>query len=72
MMYALIGDVGNTITKVCLIETKTFKIKKMSYFKSNNISSEKFLYNNFRKIIKKNLFTNLLYFQALYQNINLS
>jgi len=53
MMYALIGDIGNTITKVCLIETKTFKIKKMSYFKSNNISSEKFLYNNFRKIIEK-------------------
>ena len=53
MMYALIGDVGNTITKLCLIETKTFKIKKMSYFKSNNISSEKFLYNNFKKMIEK-------------------
>jgi len=52
-MYALIGDIGNTITKVCLIETKTFKIKKMGYFKSNNISSKKFLYNNFKKIIKK-------------------
>ena len=53
MMYALIGDIGNTITKVCLIETKTFKIKKMSYFKSNNIYSKKFLYNNFRKFINK-------------------
>ena len=52
-MYALIGDIGNTITKVCIIETKTFKIKKMSNFKSNNITSKNFLYNSFKKIIKK-------------------
>ena len=52
-MYVLIGDIGNTITKVCLIETKTFKIKKMYNFKSNNISSKNFLYNSFKKIIKK-------------------
>ena len=52
-MYALIGDIGNTITKVCLIEIKTFKIKKMANFKSNNISLKNFLYNNFKKIIKK-------------------
>jgi len=52
-MYVLIGDIGNTITKVCLIETKTFKIKKMGNFKSNNIYSKNFLYTNFKKIIKK-------------------
>ena len=52
-MYALIGDIGNTITKVCLIETTTYKIKQMGYFKSNNISSNIFLYNNLKKIIKK-------------------
>ena len=52
-MYALIGDIGNTITKVCLIENKTFKIKKMVNFKSNNIPLKNFLYNNFKKIIKK-------------------
>ena len=52
-MYALIGDIGNTITKVCLIEIKTFKIKKMANFKSNNISLKNFLYNNFKEIIKK-------------------
>ena len=55
-MYALIGDIGNTITKVCLIETKTFKIKKMGYFKSNNISSKNFLYNSLKKIIKKKIY----------------
>jgi len=26
-MKALVGDIGNTITKVCLIEVKTLKIK---------------------------------------------
>ena len=31
-MNTLIGDVGNTITKICLIESKTFKIKKIIYF----------------------------------------
>ena len=52
-MYALIGDIGNTITKVCLIEITTFKIKKIVYFKSKNISSKNFLYYNLKKIIKK-------------------
>ena len=52
-MNVLIGDIGNTITKICLIETTTFKIKKMYYFKSNNIPSKNFLYNNLKKIIKK-------------------
>ena len=72
MMYALIGDVGNTITKVCLIETETFKIKKMSYFKSNNISSEKFLCNNFRKIIEKKSIYKFALFSSVvpkYQSI---
>mgnify|MGYP004360892357 CR=1 FL=1 len=39
-MHALIGDIGNTTTKICLIEINTFKIKKMGYFKSKNIQKE--------------------------------
>jgi len=27
-MNVLIGDIGNTITKICVIDIKTFKIKK--------------------------------------------
>ena len=38
-MNVLIGDIGNTNTKICLIELKTFKIKKLIYFSSNNIYS---------------------------------
>ena len=52
MMHALIGDIGNTTTKICLIEIKTFKIKKIIYFNSNNISSKKFLNNKLKKVIK--------------------
>ena len=42
-MYSLIGDIGNTITKICLIELKTFKIIKIVYFNSIKINSNAFL-----------------------------
>ena len=54
-MYVLIGDIGNTTTKICLIEKNTLKVKKIVYFNSNNISSKKFLNNKFKKIIKINI-----------------
>ena len=56
-MYILIGDIGNTITKICLIELKTFKLKKIIYIKSKNISSHTFLLKNLKKIfIKKSIY----------------
>ena len=36
-MNVLIGDIGNTITKICLIENKNFKVKKVAYFESEKI-----------------------------------
>ena len=51
-MKALIGDIGNTITKVCTIETNTFKVKKIIYFESNKILSNNFLNKHLNKIIK--------------------
>ena len=41
-MNVLIGDIGNTVTKICLVEIKNSKIKKIIYFNSNNIKSRKF------------------------------
>ena len=38
-MNALIGDIGNTVTKICLIETKNFKIKKIIYIDSEKVNS---------------------------------
>ncbi len=31
-MKALIGDIGNTTTKICLVDVKSFKINKIIYF----------------------------------------
>ena len=50
-MDVLIGDIGNTITKICLIENKSFKVKKVVYFES-----EKILINNFLRKKLKNIF----------------
>ena len=51
-MNVLIGDIGNTLTKLCLVAIKTHKIKKVIYFKSNSIISKKSLNKNLKKIIK--------------------
>ena len=48
-MNVLIGDIGNTITKICAIEVNTFKIKKTIYFNTNKISSKNFLKKNPKK-----------------------
>ena len=56
-MNVLIGDIGNTITKICVIKINTFKVKKIIYFDSNKISSKKFLRRNIKKIFKnKNIY----------------
>ena len=52
-MNALIGDIGNTTTKVCLIDIHSFAFKKIVYFNSNKILSKKFLINKLNKIFKK-------------------
>ena len=51
-MNVLIGDIGNTITKICLVEIATFRIKKIIFFNSNYITSKKLLKKNLKKIIK--------------------
>ena len=48
-MNVLIGDIGNTNTKICLIEFHTFKIKKLIYFNSSNILSKNFLKRTLKK-----------------------
>ena len=60
-MNALIGDIGNTITKVCLIETKTFKIKKIIYFDSRKIFLNNYLKTRLKKIHEIEVFANSFY-----------
>ena len=71
-MHVLIGDIGNTTTKICLIEKNTLKVKKIVYFNSNNISSKKFLNNRFKKIIKIKFINKVALFSSVvprYQSI---
>ena len=41
-MNVLIGDIGNTITKFCMVDKNSFRLKKINYFNSEKISSRKF------------------------------
>ena len=52
-MNIIIGDIGNTITKICLVEGKNYKIKKIFYFNSNKIYAKNNLISVFKKIIRK-------------------
>ena len=65
-MNILIGDIGNTISKICLVDAKSFRIKKIIYIDSKNIlkknifrRSIKNLINN-KKISKKALFSSVV------------
>ena len=52
-MNALIGDIGNTITKICIIEINTFKIKKIIHFDTSKILSRIFLKKKLNIYFKK-------------------
>ena len=54
-MNIIIGDIGNTITKICLVESKNYKIKKIVFFNSNKIYSKKNITSIFKKIVKINI-----------------
>ena len=53
-MNFIIGDIGNTITKICLVKSENYKIKKIIYLNSKKILSNKNLVSVFKKVIKKN------------------
>jgi len=64
-MNTLIGDIGNTTTKICLIETKTFKIKKIICFSSNNIPLKNFLKDEFKDMLKKRSINKVTLFSSV-------
>ena len=71
-MNALIGDIGNTVTKVCLIEINTLKIKKIICFNSASISSRNYLKNKFKKIIKKKSINKIALFSSVVPKYQLT
>ncbi len=60
-MEFLVGDIGNTSTKICLVESGDFQVKKIIYFDSLKINSKNFLKKTFKNIIKKNISKNVLF-----------
>ncbi len=64
-MNILIGDIGNTITKVCVVNSKNFKFKKIFYFDSNTLHLENLLKNKFKRIIKKNSINKISLFSSV-------
>ena len=65
-MNILVGDIGNTITKICLVNKKNFKVKKEIFFNSGEIFSKNSLSKNIKKIAlnakihKKALFSSVV------------
>ena len=71
-MNILIGDIGNTITKICLVKINNFKLNKIIYIDSNKIKSTNFLKKNIARIIKGKLINKVALFSSVvpkYQSI---
>tara|TARA_B100001179_G_scaffold201116_1_gene161987 strand:- start:262 stop:1038 length:777 start_codon:yes stop_codon:yes gene_type:complete len=64
-MQILIGDIGNTITKICLIEFKNLKVRKIIYFNSKNILSKNLLKKNLKKIFKNKSISKVALFSSV-------
>jgi type III pantothenate kinase len=64
-MNILIGDIGNTITKICLLRKNNLKVKKITYFKSKNILSNKILKNKLNEIIKNETMSKFALFSSV-------
>ena len=64
-MRVLIGDIGNTITKICLVQINTLKVKKIIYLNSRDIYSTKLLKKKFKKLIKGRLINKIALFSSV-------
>ena len=72
MTNFIIGDIGNTITKICLVESKNYKIKEITYINSKKIHSNKNLILAFKKIIKSKKISKFALFSSVvpkYQSL---
>ena len=64
-MHVLIGDIGNTVTKLCLVDSKNFKLKKTFYFNSNKINLNSYLIKNFNQFTKNKLLNKVALFSSV-------
>ena len=64
-MNILIGDIGNTITKVCLVKISNLKVKKIAYLNTKNISSKNYLKKKFNDIIENKSVNKIALFSSV-------
>ena len=72
MTNFIIGDIGNTITKICLVESKNYKIKKIIYLNSKKSYLNKYLILAFKKLMKDNKISKFALFSSVvpkYQSL---
>jgi len=64
-MNIIIGDIGNTVIKICIIDEKSFKIKKELRFDSNKVYSQKFLNKKIKSFKKYKPFNKIALFSSV-------
>ena len=67
-MNAIIGDIGNTVTKICLIELKTFKVQKIIYLDSRKIILKKYIRKKFKNFIGNKGTNSMALFSSVVPN----
>tara|TARA_B100000029_G_scaffold500916_1_gene573391 strand:- start:794 stop:1654 length:861 start_codon:yes stop_codon:yes gene_type:complete len=65
IMNLLIGDIGNTITKICLVEQGNLKIKKVIYLKNINSMDNYSLKKKFKQVIKSKPINKIALFSSV-------
>ena len=64
-MDALIGDIGNTVTKICLVKINNYKVRKIIYLESKNILSIKYLKKKLNKVLQNKKINKIALFSSV-------
>ena len=71
-MNVLIGDIGNTITKICLIGAKNYRIKKIIYFDSKKILLKNYLKKKLNSLLNNKKINKFALFSSVVPRYQLS
>ena len=64
-MNIIIGDIGNTVTKICLINEKSFVIKKKISLNSEEILSTNIFKKKINKFLKNATLSSICLFSSV-------
>ena len=70
-MEVMIGDIGNTITKICLLNINKFKPKKIIYINKKEITSRILLKKKFKKILRNKSINKIALFSSVVPKYDL-